>query len=141
MLNINLQLFMKISLLFIFLSLISSYSFADVDYKCDRTTLRLQNWTSTNYAKKLMPEVLHFRIMSGNKELITSVFGKKKPFRISDDVAQRWLDNSVRNMRMILDMTELKTDGTVKWGPRHAHKKFRKVQLSKYKCIKLKINQ
>ena len=135
--NLNLQFVMRISPLFIFLSLISSYSFADVDYKCERTKLMLQNWNSTNYAKKLMPEVLHFRIMSGNKELITSVFGKKKPFRISDDVAQRWLDNSVRNMRVILDMRKLKTDGTVKWGGRHAHKKFRQVQLSRYKCNKL----
>ena len=136
MLNINLQLFMKISLLFIFLSLISSYSFADVDYKCDRTTLRLQNWTSTNYAKKLMPEVLHFRIISGKKELITSVFGKDKPFRVSDDIAQRWLNNSVRNMRVILDMSKLNSDGTVKWGGRHEHKKFRQVYLSSYKCSK-----
>ena len=135
--NLNLQFVMRISLLFIFLSLISSYSFAEVDYKCERTKLMLQNWNSTNYAKKLMPEVLHFRIMSGNEELITSVFGKKKPFRISDDVAQRWLDNSVRNMRVILDMRKLKTDGTVKWGGRHAHKKFRQVQLSRYKCNKL----
>ena len=135
--NLNLQFVMRILLLFTFLSLISSYSFADVDYKCERTKLMLQNWNSTNYAKKLMPEVLHFRIMSGNKELITSVFGKKKPFRISDDVAQRWLDISVRNMRVILDMRKLKIDGTVKWGGRHAHKKFRQVQLSRYKCNKL----
>ena len=96
-----------------------------------------QNWKSTNYATKLMPEVLHFRIMSGNKELITSVFGKKKPFRISDDVAQRWLDNSIRSMRIILDMRKLKIDGTVKWGGRHANKNFRKLQLSRYKCKKL----
>ena len=128
---------MRISLLFIFLALISSYSFAAVDYKCERTNLMLLNWKNTNYAKKLMPEVLHFRIMSGNKELITSVFGKDKPFRISGDVAQTWLDNSVRSMRVILDMRKLKTDGTVKWGGRHADKKFRKVQLSRYKCNKL----
>ena len=135
--NLNLQFVMRISLLFIFLSLISSYSFADVDYKCERTKLMLQNWNSTNYAKKLMPEVLHFRIISGKKELITSVFGKDKPFRVSDDIAQRWLDNRVRNMRVILDMRKLNSDGTVKWGGRHAHKKFRQVQLSRYKCKKL----
>ena len=135
--NLNLQFVMRISLLFIFLSLISSYSFADVDYKCERTKLMLQNWNSTNYAKKLMPEVLHFRIISGKKELITSVFGKDKPFRVSDDIAQRWLNNKVRNMRVILDMSKLNADGTVKWGGRHAHKKFRQVQLSRYKCKKL----
>ena len=128
---------MRISLLFIFLSLISSYSFADADYKCERTKLLSQNWSSINFAKKLMPEVLYFRIMSGKEESVTSVFGKKKPFRISDDVAQRWLDNGVRNMRIILDMRKLKTDGTVKWGGRHAHKKFRQVQLSNYKCKKV----
>ena len=137
MLNINLQFVMRISLLFIFLSLISSYSFADVDYKCERTKLMLQNWSSTNYAKKLMPEVSHFRIISGKKELITSVFGKDKPFRVSDDIAQRWLENNVRNMRVILDMTKLKSQGTVKWGGRHAHNKFRQVQLSSYNCKKL----
>ena len=135
--NLNLQFVMRILLLFTFLSLISSYSFADVDYKCERTALMSQNWKSTNYATKLMPEVLHFRIMSGNKELITSVLGKKKPFRISDDVAQRWLDNSIRSMRIILDMRKLKIDGTVKWGGRHANKNFRKLQLSRYKCKKL----
>jgi hypothetical protein len=132
----NFKFLLRISLLFIFLSAISSYSFADVDYKCERTKLMLQNWTSTNYAKKLMPEVLRFRIISGKKELITSVFGKDKPFRVSDDIAQRWLDNRVRNMRVILDMRKLNSDGTVKWGGRHAHKKFRQVQLSKYKCSK-----
>ena len=132
----NFKFFLRISLLFIFLSAISSYSFADVDYKCERTKLMLQNWSSTNYAKKLMPEVLHFRIISGKKELITSVFGKDKPFRVSDNIAQRWLDNSVRNMRVILDIRKLNSDGTVKWGGRHAHKKFRQVQLSRYKCSK-----
>ena len=135
--NLNLQFVMRILLLFTFLSLISSYSFADVDYKCERTALMSQNWKSTNSAAKLMPEVLHFRIMSGNKELITSVFGKKKPFRISDDVAQRWLDKRIRSMRVILDMRKLKIDGTVKWGGRHANKNFRKLQLSRYKCKKL----
>jgi len=133
----NFKFLLRISLLFIFLSAISSYSFAAIDYKCERTKLMLQNWNSTNYAKKLMPDILHFRVMSEKKELITSVFGKDKPFRISDDVAQRWLENSVRNMRIILDMRKLHSDGTVKWGGRHAHNKFRQVQLSRYKCKKL----
>ena len=133
----NFKFFLRISLLFIFLSAISSYSFAAIDYKCERTKLMLQNWNSTNYAKKLMPEVLHFRIISGKKELITSVFGKDKPFRVSDDIAQRWLNNSVRDMRVILDMRKLHSDGSVKWGGNHATKKFRQVQLSHYKCTKL----
>ena len=133
----NFKKLLEISLLSIFLSAISSYSFAVTDYKCERTKLMLQNWNSTNYAKWLMPETLHFRVMSGKKELITSVFGKDKTFRISDDVAQRWLENSVRNMRVILDMRKLNSDGTVKWGGRHAHNKFRQVQLSRYKCKKL----
>ena len=135
--KMNYKKLLEISLLSIFLSAISSYSFAAIDYKCERTKLMLQNWNSTNYAKKLMPETLHFRVMSGEKELITSVFGKDKPFRVSDDIAQRWLENKVRNMRVILDMTKLKSQGTVKWGGRHAHKKFRQVQLSRYKCKKL----
>jgi hypothetical protein len=135
--KMNFKKLLEISLLSIFLSTISSYSFAAIDYKCERTKLMLHNWNSTNYAKKLMPEVLHFRIISGKNELITSVFGKDKPFRVSDDIAQRWLENNVRNMRVILDMTKLKSQGTVKWGGRHAHNKFRQVQLSSYKCKKL----
>ncbi len=137
MINISFQFFIRIPLFFVFLSLISSYSFAAVDYKCERTKLRLQNWTSTVYAKKLMPEILYFRVVPEKKELVTSIFGKDNPFRISDDVAQRWLNNSVRNMRVILDMSKLQTDGTIKWGGRHAHKKFRQVHLSSYKCKKL----